>query len=1234
MAEGATASPEAQALLARWRTETDFTVRDELLTELLTNGIFPGDDQDQWEVEGGLYPDLEDPQFLPKLMRKREFQESLQKSVKESLEEGKDRCRSSEDFELSPVQRFVSRFLSPRTPYQSALLYHGVGVGKTCAAITLAESYLEAFPGRKVFIVAPPNIQEGFKRTIFDASKDSLTIQKPSSGKVNTHRGCTGNIYLQLTNTEQEQNRVAIEAKVNKMIRSRYEFFGYTSFYNYIRDILKNLPKRGSPAELERMKRETLRREFSNRILIIDEAHNLRDNPMESEEEEKDDANPQDTADAKAGKRLTPYLREVLDAAEGMTFLLMTATPMYNTYTEILFLLNLLLQNDKLPQLRVDDVFNVKGDTFMPGGERLLGKIASQYISFMRGENPLTFPLRLEPQSSVRIRRWASKSPKGESVPLIDRRNVVKLPCVGAFFAKPEEEEYKKLSASIVGSAEGLGITNLDLLVQAGNWIYPAPEGTDIFERIRQTGFDGAFTKEYKGTSAYFRSVEDIGADWMLEENLVKASGKGSRLIKRLKGCRGVAFVYSRFVATGALTIALALEANGYTLWGRTTGLLGDGNQHPEGRQCALCPRHEKGHGMIPEEAGTPAHAFKPAKYVVLTGTEEISPNNAAAINAARAMSNKDGGEIKVVIGSQIAGEGLDLRFIREVFVFDSWYHLNKLEQIVGRGIRNCSHAALEEEKRNCTITLLVNQFASDPETETIDMYSYRQALKKAVIVGNVTRVLKENAIDCTLNHDAILVSGLDPIPRLLDSQGQERRDVNRNDVPLTAMCDWLETCEYNCKAGDGSLMPRSIAFADQDLSTYDEYTARFQLSKLKAYIEDTVSKGKPFLTFENLVSHFETIPRPLLSSLLNELILQKEFRIKTSTGEGRLLAKNGFYVFQPDEIQNTKIPIAIRLMNVPVARDRFDPRVEKLEKTVEEEEGLATEEDSEEFWNESVKWVSSLKTGTAEAVLPPTLETELAKLKDSAGVLKAQKERLEMVLWLYDNLKGSEDARKKFADVVLEYIWDEFMTTATKRELIQQWENPEFELVTKVAKDAVWEFEESRYLRLLNGSTNQIEYLCMNAGGEYLECSKAVVEVLKRERESDPLLQKPIDSKTTGLEYGMVTFNPKKLKLVFKKNKPPVPRGKLGRGSECSINSATAHELKMLEEFGGLLRGAGQHDLGCNAEVLARKRIQNSIRVCTVSDLVLRYMDHVKIQGKRWFYRPLEAALYGHPLR
>ena len=1226
------ASPEAEGLIERWRGEQDFDKRDELLQNMKEANLFPVDDQAEWE--DGLYPDLRDPGFLPKLIRKREFLESKQKTVKESLAEG-DKCRSSEDFEINPVQRFVSRVLSPRTPYNSFLLYHGVGVGKTCAAITVCESYLEAYPGRKIYIVAPPNIQEGFRRTIFD--KEGLRI--PKTGR-NSHRGCTADIYLSLTNTFDEKDVQVIDNKVAKAVKGRYEFFGYTSFYNHIRKLIMKIPKEISEEKAESMKRTILQGEFSNRVIIIDEAHNLRDILSSTSAEDDADDTVQQDLDSKGGKRLTPYLKQVLEVSEGITLLLMTATPMYNSYTEIVFLLNLLLINDKFSEIKIDNIFDVRTQTFTKGGRAILGNLASSYISFMRGENPLTFPLRLDPQE--KLMAWPTKTPNGTIISPEERARVVRLPCIPATFAPEVDALYKAKVNEIISSSDGLGITNMDLLIQAGNWIFPS-EDSDILDRIRQGGFDNTFEKEKRGTIVQYRAKDP---SWLLEDQLPLASAKAAVLLRRLRGCKGVAFVYSRFVASGALTIALALEANGYT--NAMGNLLANGSQ--KGRQCALCDRLEKGHGSIGATDSVAAHSFKPAKYVLLTGSEDISPDNAKAINAARSSKNINGEEVKVIIGSQIAGEGLDLRYVREVFVFDSWYHLNKLEQIIGRGIRNCSHAALPDDKKNCTVSLLVNSYSGAGAgagaagatgttlTESIDMYSYRTALRKAMTVGNVTRVLKENAMDCSLNRDAILVEGLDPID-LYDSQGVKRTGVNRNDVPLTPMCDWLEDCDYSCYF-DSKEITANIPLDKQDTSTYDEYTARIQVHTLRKYIENLFGvEEQSFITFESVALHFNTIPRPLLASLMADMVQKKEFRLSLGDRSGRLLHKNGYYVFQPDAIKDTSIPIAIRVAQIPLMRDEYVPAFIEKEKsqgpdvtTLLGEEASKKisvgDEDSEALWEEVLEWAQTIHDGTADEV-PDELLIEVSELRDSSGIFKAQKERIEMIHWIYENIKGSADVRARFADCVREYFWDEFITYGTRRELLTVKAGDP--IIRSVSKDMFWTLEGKTYIRIVNYK-NEIEYLCVGAKVE--PCSKAVSEVLSREVGQDPILKTKIDVRFTGYEYGFILYNPKKQKFVFKNGKPPAPGGKVGRGSECAINSKIEYPLRLLEKFGATLRAAGMNDLGLNEDVLAKRRIQNSIRICTVCDLVLRYMDKAAVLKKRWFYRPLESKLHGHPLR
>ena len=185
-------------IIELWETVTDFKQRDMILSELQRRDLFPSAGLSQWEYETGAYPDVRDPEFLQKLLAKREFAESLQTTWKPRT----DPCEDDSTFEVTPVQRFVANFMSPKTPYMSALLFHGVGVGKTCAAVQIIEAWLETYPRNEVFLVAPPTIQQGFFRTIFDISK----VVIGDNSEPNTASQCTGITYMKLTNTLYERD--------------------------------------------------------------------------------------------------------------------------------------------------------------------------------------------------------------------------------------------------------------------------------------------------------------------------------------------------------------------------------------------------------------------------------------------------------------------------------------------------------------------------------------------------------------------------------------------------------------------------------------------------------------------------------------------------------------------------------------------------------------------------------------------------------------------------------------------------------------------------------------------------------------------------------------------------------------------------------------------------------------------------------------------------------------------
>ena len=86
-----------------------------------------------------------------------------------------------------------------------------------------------------------------------------------------------------------------------------------------------------------------------------------------------------------------------------------------------------------------------------------------------------------------------------------------------------------------------------------------------------------------------------------------------------------------------------------------------------------------------------------------------IFKNNNTEINLSTLRNNKSGEVIKVIIGSPTVAEGLDFKRIREVHIMDPWYHLNKLEQIIGRGIRFCSHSVLEKSKHKIASSDILN---------------------------------------------------------------------------------------------------------------------------------------------------------------------------------------------------------------------------------------------------------------------------------------------------------------------------------------------------------------------------------------------------------------------------------------------------------------------------------------------------------------------------------------------
>jgi hypothetical protein len=1193
-------------IIELWDTTSDFKKRDIILAELQRRNLFPSAGLSRWEYETGAYPDIRDPEFLQKLLAKREFAESLQTTWKPRT----DPCEDDSTFEVTPVQRFVSNFMSPKTPYMSALLFHGVGVGKTCAAVQIIEAWLESYPRNEVFLVAPPTIQQGFFRTIFDISK----VVIGENSEPNTASQCTGITYMRLTNTLYERDPKKIEKAVNKAIKRRYKVFGYISFANFIRDALKGIPSGASDELKAELKKKYIRQKFSGKLLIVDEAHNLRDIV---EEDDKATGGKSEESDSAGGKILTPYLRDVLMYSEGMKFCMLTATPMYNTYKEIIFMLNMLLMNDKQATITEADIFDKEG-TITENGNKMISYIAQRYVSFMRGENPISFPVRLFPENAPTLTSYPELNPRGGTIPEEDKIYYEHLPMVPITLSG----DTLKASMAFMNAlppGKGLSTTALEKLVHAGNFIVPATDETegdtveDYRARTDINSLNTVFTRESSGGEVRYRAKQEGGAKWLGLGELNKYSPKFEFLINRIKTAEGCIFAYTRFVNGGALPLALALEANGYSPYGRKMGLLANGPQTPGGKQCALCPKREKEHNV----GGTPNHEFTPAYYGLLTGDISLSPRNEQTIRAQRAFDNADGSKIKIMIGSQIASEGVDLRFVRETHVIDSWFHLNKTEQILGRAIRFLSHCALPKEKRNNTVYLYAAQLPQNVYSrETADLYSYRIGFKKAVLVGRVTRAMKVAAIDCNLNNQAIVIKGQPPITEI-DAQGKVREDVDINDMPFTAVCDWIETCEYKCKP---TINVKELTIDD---STYDEFSARWRVNRMKERIRVLFAE-QPYYQSEDLWNMFADVPRLASVDLLTDIIDNKNFQVRHGDLTGYIRYCNGYYIFQPNVYADLTIPLAIRVAKFPIKRDLFAPlEYEMPEMMEEEEERVNTRESIEGIWSAITEWCQRLSTSVKYITPPGEIEQRILDIAhDDTEVIDKYRQILEMVEWFHTSFqKSSAKNPEAFRKAVLFYFWDEWLTLEEQTFLVY---NTNLNVLECIREN---QYSLGRILinRFMDPKTGEIQYLC--EGGKV--CQKSIIDDIKRDK-SEQIKAFNVNTKTTGEPYGFIV--PKNGDVVFKTAEPPTDGGKIGRGKECGNVSTMTGHIANLVQIGDILKAAGKTDFDLNRGViLGLRKIKNSTRACTLMDILIRYLDADNIKAKRWFFRPVQAFYTGH---
>jgi hypothetical protein len=888
-----------------------------------------------------LYPSLNDPLFNIKISERKEFNDTPYDGdiYPDIAAQAELLCNS--DFELAPHQMFVRNFLSFQTPYNSLLLYHGLGSGKTCSAISVAEEMrdyiMQMGITSQIMIVASPNVQSNFKVQLFDERKLKLV-----DGLWNI-RTCTGNKFLKEINPMNMKglSRENVIKQINRTIDTYYFFFGYIEFANYIS---KKSSLEGSdatdPKVIHTLKKNKLRKIFSNRLIIIDEIHNIR------------------VTDDNKDKRVADELMKLIKYVPTLRLLLLSATPMFNSYKEIIWLINLMNMNDRRATIEAKQVFNKDGSFKKSSegeeiGKELLERKATGYVSFVRGENPYTFPYRIWPKEFSPENTFPTKSyptlQLNGTTPLLQPIEHVSpyLVDIGEYQQRGYNYIIQRLKGGHIGNykqmpslenIETLGYTMLQQPLEALNIIYPdarldgnkglvGPLGGVVgaeplaeplaFNSLELVGAEGLKRNmTYKeDPSTHFRSGFDYNPKTLATYGRIfspseigKYSGKIKTICDKIMASTGVILVYSQYIDGGLVPIVLALEELGFVRAGSGASLF----QTP------------------PKVAGK-----RPVnnKYVMITGDKGFSPNSPMDIKLATDDDNVNGSKVKVILISQTGAEGLDLKFVRQVHVIEPWYNMNRIEQIIGRAVRTCSHKALPFVMRNVEIYLYGSVMRDGVSEETADLYLYRLAEVKAIQIGKVSRILKEISIDCILNHSQLNFSeenmsakNIKPFSLELGS-GIKLENYKVGDKPFSSMCDYMEACSYVCRPN------KEIDVKDVNMDTYNEDFIMMNTDKLIYKIKQLM-KERFFYRKNELVVLLNVLkPYPLvqINAALHQLTEDKNEYVSDKYGRlGNLINIDDLYLFQPLELKNKRTSIYERSSPLDFNHDKIDVKLPK----------------------------------------------------------------------------------------------------------------------------------------------------------------------------------------------------------------------------------------------------------------------------------------------------------------
>jgi hypothetical protein len=605
--------------------------------------------------------------------------------------ENDDPCLRKTKLELRKYQEFISSFLSYNSAYKDILLYHGLGSGKTATTINLMNILYNYTPDWNVFILIKASLR--------------------------------GN-WLDEINTWMSKSEF-------KSRMSNIRFINYDSPF-------------ADKSFLDSVKESD---SSKKNIYIFDEVHNFINNVYNN-------------VTSKTGKRayvIYDYILQEKRDNDETRIILMTGTPAINNPFEIALIFNLLrpgifpnsevkfnemyITSNKL-NLSVKNMFQrrIMGlVSYYSGADKQL--FADKNYNFVKVHmDPYQQEVyehfefiedKLERKNRSKARGKNSKIPSTYKSFTRQSCNFT-FPSISSKItgeSRPRPSSFKVEEAQIQRILEGKDLKDdskneknyveyldmINLYMKELNLYFKKLDNSDnkrkkgllrdvdIFKKSFNSDFD-KFWKEHKDKSS-------------LLEEFYSCSCKITRMIFNSFSSKGPLIMYSNYVRMEGLEIIkLYLNYFGYSSFKDKSG--------------KDYYRYTEFHGSISMEERNRNKKFFNVK------------------------ENKDGKVIKIILISPAGSEGISLLNVRQVHVLEPYWNEVRIDQLIGRAIRQCSHADLPMKERYVDIYRYIAIRKNNKETTDENIQNL--ANRKNELIESFLTTLKEIAVDCELfkNHN------------------------------------------------------------------------------------------------------------------------------------------------------------------------------------------------------------------------------------------------------------------------------------------------------------------------------------------------------------------------------------------------------------------------------------------------------------------------------------------------